>query len=270
MTTKLSNLSIEQLQQVCSQLELETEDLTDKVNGHLRLVRRVLNHVNSEEVQDSNDGGMTLLQTVCTFIKGIGFADSKPKETSPAEPPKTSTDSKALRLLRREPGQKDRITFASLANQIETRREKGYTDRDIVHAVIRAIAPGSKLRSYLEGRNKIPLPSLRRIIRSHYQENDVTELFKQLSQLAQISKETPPAFLLRAFNIRQKVLFASQEVESKLCYEPNLMREMFRHIILTGLRSDTIRAELRPYLDDAETLDEVLFEKMNVFSSLED
>ena len=95
-------------------------------------------------------------------------------------------------------------------------------------------------------------------------------MFKQLSQLAQNSKETPPAFLLRAFNIRQKVLFASQEVESKLCYEPNLVQEMFPHSILTGLRSDTIRAELRPYLDDAETLDEVLFEKMNVFSSLED
>ena len=45
---------------------------------------------------------------------------------------------------------------------------------------------------------------------------------------------------------------------------------MFRHSILTGLRSDTIRAELRSYLDDAETLDEVLLEKMNVFSSLED
>ena len=221
---------------------------------------------------------MALLQTVCTFIKGIVSADSKPKETSPAEPPKTSTDSKALSLLRREfkiagqigePSQKDRLTFASLANQIETGREKGYPDGDIVHAVIRAIAPGSELRSYLEGRNKIPLPSLRRIIRSHYQEKDATKLFKQLSQLAQNSKETPPAFLLRAFNIRQKVLFASQEVESKLCYEPNLVQEMFRHSILTGLRSDTIRAERRPYLD-AETLDEVLFEKMNVFSSLED
>ena len=56
LTTKLSSLSIEQLEQVCGQLELETDDLADKVNGRLRLVRRVLNHVNSEEVQDSDDG----------------------------------------------------------------------------------------------------------------------------------------------------------------------------------------------------------------------
>ena len=97
LTTKLSSLSIEQLQQVCGQLELETDDLADEVNGRLRLVR-------------SDDGGLTLLQTVS--------AVSKPKGTSPAEPPKTSTDSKALSLLHREftiagqigePGQKDRF-----------------------------------------------------------------------------------------------------------------------------------------------------------------
>ncbi|XP_022111414.1 uncharacterized protein LOC110990643 [Acanthaster planci] len=44
---------------------------------------------------------------------------------------------------------------------------------------------------------------------------------------------------------------------------------MFRHTLLTGLRSESIRNELRPYLDDSETTDKVLFEKTNRFASIE-
>ena len=294
LTTRLGSLTCEQLCQVCQHLEMEVGDAASQTNGRLRLARKVVSHLNSDDVQDQEDGGLEYLQRLEKFISGLTASD--PSHVAPDVPePKSSkmesTDAAAtapedkplintgvMSWIRREfkisgqigePGQKDRLTFASLASQIETGREKGYSDRDIVHGVIRAIVPGSELRSYLEGRAKISLPSLRRIIRSHYQEREATELFKQLSQLAQAAKESPQAFLLRAFNMRQKVLFASQEVESKLRYEPQLVREMFRHTLLTGLRSEAIKTELRPYLDDPATTDEVLFEKMNVCASLE-
>ena len=81
-----------------------------------------------------------------------------------------------------EPGQQDRLTFTRFAHQIEAAREKGYRDNDIIRGVIRAIIPGSALRSYLEGRTQMTLPSLRRILRCHYQESDATDLYKQLAQ----------------------------------------------------------------------------------------
>lgn len=44
-----------------------------------------------------------------------------------------------------EPGQKDRLTFSSLALQIKNGLTKGYPESDIVDAVVRAIVPGLQL-----------------------------------------------------------------------------------------------------------------------------
>ena len=163
-----------------------------------------------------------------------------------------------------EPGQKDKLTFSSLARQIEGGLSKGYHEDEISDAVIRAITPGLQLRSYLEGKSDLALPALRRILRSHYQEGGATELYKQLSSEVQSSKETPQNFLLRAMDLRQKILFASQEAESGLKYDPALVQSLFMHTILTGLQSDNIKSDMQPYLLKPTTSDEVLLEKVNV------
>ena len=70
-----------------------------------------------------------------------------------------------------EPGQKDKLSFVSLARhvQIEGALQKGYKPPEVVDAVVRAINPGMRLRSYLEGLESLTLPRLRRVLRSHYQ-----------------------------------------------------------------------------------------------------
>lgn len=163
-----------------------------------------------------------------------------------------------------EPGQKDKLTFSSLAHQIEQGISKGFPEIEIVDAVIRAIAPGLQLRSYLEGKTNLTLPNLRRILRSHYQEKGATELYKQLTSEVQSSKETPQAFLIRALDLRQKILFASQEAESGLRYDPVLVQSMFLHTVLTGLQNDSIRSDLQPYLQQTTSSDELLLEKVNI------
>lgn len=163
-----------------------------------------------------------------------------------------------------EPGQKDRLSFSSLARQIETGLNKGYSNPEIIDAVIRAITPGLQLRSYLEGKTDLTLPTLRRILRSHYQEKGATELYKQLTAEAQGSKESPQSFLIRALDLRQKILFASQEAESGLKYDPALVQSMFLHTVLTGLQSDQVQHDLQPYLSDPNVTDEVLLERVNI------
>lgn len=163
-----------------------------------------------------------------------------------------------------EPGQKDRLTFSSLARQIENGLSKGYPQSEIVDAVIRAIVPSLQLRSYLEGKSDLSLPTLRRILRSHYQERSATELYKQLTTEVQGNKETPQNFLIRAMDLRQKILFASQEAESSLKYDPALVQSMFMHTVLTGLQNDNIKSDLQPYLLQTTTTDELLLEKLNM------
>lgn len=163
-----------------------------------------------------------------------------------------------------EPGQKDRLTFSSLAHQIENGLSKGYPEADIVDAVVRAIVPSLQLRSYLEGKSDLSLPTLRRILRSHYQERSATELYRQLTTEVQSHKETPQNFLIRAMDLRQKILFASQEAESSLKYDPALVQSLFMHTVLTGLQNDNIKTDLQPYLLQTSTADELLLERLNI------
>lgn len=110
-----------------------------------------------------------------------------------------------------EPGQKDRLNVASLARQIEAGTKQGFTPEEVVVAVIKAAVPGSRLRNYLEGRTHITLPELHRINRANIQEKEATTIFQELSTVFQGPKETAHSFVLRAMDLRQKVLFASQE-----------------------------------------------------------
>ena len=49
-----------------------------------------------------------------------------------------------------ERGQADKLSFVLLANRIGAAIRRGYSQREIVDGVIRAVAPGTHLRSYLE------------------------------------------------------------------------------------------------------------------------
>lgn len=115
-----------------------------------------------------------------------------------------------------ESGQKDRLTFSSLARQIEHGRSKGVPELEIVDALMGAISPGMGLHSYLEGKANLTLPTPRRILRSHYQEKSATDLYKQLTSEVQGIKETPQNILIASLDLRQKILFASQKLSQAL------------------------------------------------------
>ena len=161
----------------------------------------------------------------------------------------------------REPGQKDKLSFVSLARQIEGALQKGYKPLEVVDAVVRSINPGMRLRSYLEGLESLTLPRLRRILRSHYQEKSATELYRQLSTLVQEPQEGSQSFLIRALDTRQKILFASKEADTQLKYDPLLVQGMFLHAVDTGLQDEAIRTRLRPLLQNPGVQDEDLFSK---------
>ena len=94
----------------------------------------------------------------------------------------------------------------------------------------------------------LTLPRLRKILRAHYKEKSSTELFQELSNLVQLPKEDTQSYLMRALNLRQKVLFASQELESAFKYDPVLIQGVFLHVVENGLRNDNIRNKIRPVL----------------------
>ena len=69
---------------------------------------------------------------------------------------------------------KDGLSFVSLVRQIDTGIKSGYKETEIIEAVIRAVSPSLKLRSYLEMMSELSLSRLKQILRAHFKEKSAT------------------------------------------------------------------------------------------------
>ena len=75
---------------------------------------------------------------------------------------------------------------------------------------------------------------------------------------------------MRALDLRQKILFASQEGEDSLKYDASHIQQLFRRTVETGLKDESIRVKLRPYLANPLVEDEELIHQVNVAVSSEE
>ena len=164
---------------------------------------------------------------------------------------------------------KDGLSFVSLVRQIDTGIKSGYKETEIIEAVIRAVSPSLKLRSYLGMMNELSLSRLKQILRAHFKEKSATEIYQERAQLCQVPKESAQDFLIRAMNLRQQVIFSSQTVDSTVNYEPSLVQSLFIHVVETGLQQESIRAKLRPLLEKPSVNDEELMDRVNLAVSAE-
>ena len=280
----------EELIEVAQTLKLKDEDITKaKAKGWRGLLRLLQRYLSSDEVEEEEDEGkavwLSVREVLVKRVNGEG-PDEKPaqiqKDDQPDHdnnertPPPKSEENPSPHLsigsvsLRRdfritgqigEPQQKDRLSFSSLIRQIESGLRRGFSEEEVVEQVLRAIVPGLRLRSYLEGRAGLDLPTLRRILRAHYREKDATALFHELSNAAQERKETEHDFVLRAMDLRQKVLFACKEAGAGVSYGERQVQQMFIRAVSTGLQSDVIKQELKPFLV-VDAQDEALLEAL--------
>lgn len=169
-----------------------------------------------------------------------------------------------------EPGQKDKLTYVSLCRQVETGLKKGYSDDDIVAAVIKALSPSLKLRSYLESQDNLTWVTVKKILRSHFREGNATDLYKELSGMSQKSGETTQSFAMRAMEARQKILLVSQECD-EIVYDRIQVQKLFERTLQTGISSETIRTELKSLWQGKQSVkDEEILETINAATHLEE
>ena len=145
-------------------------------------------------------------------------------------------------------------------SQVEIGLEKGYSDKEIITAVIRVVQPGIQLRSYLESLTGLNLQKLRKTLRLHQKEKNAPELYQSLTNMSQQPNENAQAFLLRALTIRQKILFASKESDSGITYDSHLVQSLFLHALETGFKDVTTWAKLRALMAKVDVCDEELIE----------
>ncbi len=270
----------QQLVIICNQLNVEEPGEKAKLN----YVAAIKDSITKQEIKDMLDGGLSYYYQVRAVIK-VNSDDSKEEEMTKKMVALEEEMAQRVKQLEKqldittkaawkkdlriagsigESGQKDKLTFTSLARQMESAVKEGRSEEDIVEAVLKAISPGLRLRSYLEGTDNLTLGKLRRLLRAHYQERDATALFHDLSGAAQMSAETPQQYLVRLLDLRQKIIFASQEDNSGLVYDQGLVQKMLTKSFCTGLRDSSIRTKMEGLLTEGKVSDETLMERLNV------
>ena len=168
-----------------------------------------------------------------------------------------------------DPGQKEKLGYQALISQIEAGLTKGYSDKEVVSAVVHAVQPGLQLRSYLETMVDVTPPRLRKILRFHFHERNATELYQLLTNIAQQPNEDPQSFLIRALTVRQKIISASKESDSGIKYDASSVQSLFLHAVETGLADETIHAKIRPLTQNSKVADEDLIGAMSLAISAE-
>ena len=162
---------------------------------------------------------------------------------------------------------KDSLNYISLCSQIADGKKKGYTDDDIAMAVRKAVAAGSNLRTYLDSKTNMSLDSMLSFIRSALKEKSSSEWYQELNNTCQSNLEDAQRFVLRAMQLREKVLMASQ-AEGSLRYDERLVQALFLHTIRTGLKDDSTKARIEPFVrKDATISNEALIEELNLAAS---
>ena len=256
LESKVCGPEVDALVQLAEHLQVETKEL-----GWLALSKRIREKI-EQDVSEADDK-KTLLVGLIAFVDGqpppleddttedkpsdvkVEPLNSTEKATEKVQGEETKVNVDVSKVFRREfkihgvvagDNFNDGLSFVSLARQIESGIKAGYKETEIVEAVIRAVSPNLKLRSYLEMIQDLSLSLLRQIMKAHFKQKSATELYQELSVLHQEASESPQDFLARALNLKQQIIFMSNTLDGSIKYEPSLVQALFLHVIETGLQ----------------------------------
>ena len=161
------------LRELCAELQIELKEET----GRLALIQRITKYLDVEELN------VEKLQKLKEAIADKKKPPAKIKSEKETEQKpgfheasvSTSKGSTTIPSFKKEfkisgqtgdSPQKDRLSFTSLAHRINAGLDRGHQEKEVTKAVIRAINPGLRLRSYLEGKPDLTLATLPKILPS--------------------------------------------------------------------------------------------------------
>ena len=108
-------------------------------------------------------------------------------------------------------GKKDKLSYTSLAYQIQNGRKACYNDNETCAGVIKSFAPGNHLKSYLEWKPSLTVSLLIQIIESHFSEENSCSTLTEMSNSVQSVYESTYNFVVKLRSKREKVLALAKE-----------------------------------------------------------
>ena len=285
-------MDVEQILRKCSAPELEAvasswelEETEWKGKGQRVVLRRLQECLDDENMEDELKEGLYLKAVPCLqqanaqklmkvlLIKEEGgdLESTRIHNVSMQEMLQSSSLRRELKIVGTigSGKERDQVPYIGLVSQVQEAKAKEYSEEEIARAVKKAVSAGCSLRTILDSKPDLSLTRMLALIRSFMKEKSSTELFQELNSTCQTENEDAQEFVLRAMELRQKVIIAS-DADGALKYDPALVNALFTHTVRTGLLDDAVKARLEPFLTEGITVsDELLISKVNVASSEE-
>ena len=284
----LRQLTSEELQITAKDLKLELGGVEKR--DLLRSIYEVFDNLTTDDEKLKTFTRLSVPTTTSKILEDLLTRYLLPKESEEAvitpdennkEQTKSSTESNTIlptnsasifrKVLKiagiigggKESGNKE-LNYINLCSQINDAKRAGFTDNEIMAAVKKSISAGSNLRTYFDSRDDWSLDQMLQFLRNFFREKSPAEIFSELNTVCQGPEEEATSFLMRLFELRQKVLMASL-AETLIPYEKSLVQNSFLRSIQTGLREESLRSHMKPFLNPAKKSDDAtLIQELNV------
>ena len=133
--------------------------------------------------------------------------------------------------------------FSSLKCQIDRAIKQDVSESTIIAAVLKAIPPNTKLRTFLENKTDLSVNEMLDYLKSHFHEQNYMLAFRELGDSVQDDKETAYDYVLGVFGMRDDVRNLAKK--QGVTFDELLLRETTLNVIDTGLKNANIRYELK-------------------------
>ena len=135
------------------------------------------------------------------------------------------------------------LTFSSLEFEVKRAKLLGYTEPEIVSAIIPKIAD-RELRKGCELDEDLELEELMDMLRSCTAEaRDSAKLFAEYSHAAQREDDTVATFISRVFRLRKEILKLG--TEEGVVYDLQMLKKQGFAVLMNGIRDENIRMGVR-------------------------
>lgn len=270
---KIPTLDAQQLEEVCGVITL---DVPAEIKGDKRKLRKLLTKDLMKDSEDDNLATMMLIMNHLSPEKKE--EDQLPKTEDNTSIPSTSAEKKKSDSIgtvvdptrfkelkisgviggKREEGN---MTYTSLTYQVNNARKLMYPETVICAGIIKAIDPSNQARTYLESSPDLSLDVVLEFLQSHCREaEDSGAVFTSFQNAHQRGDQSAKDFVTGLMVLRKKVLDLS--VEEGTPYEERMLRKRFFHVMFTGLRSESVRSELREKIREDWTVPDQKLLKM--------
>ena len=275
----LPETSVEFLTGLCDEFRIVIPG--DKADNKAYLVKVVLRHLTSADIENSEDQGTAIFLKLYNELGGELKPEAlQPKQEAPLDNSggesivNETLSYRKLRLFKingtiGDPGQKNCVSYSSLCYQIDQGEAQGYSIKEIYDGVIRAIEAGNPFRDVLElEADSFNKAAFLKSLKSHFMIRDPNEVLNELRTAVQSPSENAHRFCCRCVALKKKIVKMYES--DGIAYDEENLSTTFYRSIYTGLRQRSIRDELRAVLKEATMSDEDLLVEVSLASANEE